>query len=148
LEASTICGFKRDIGGNVIEEEAVFAIAILRRSRKDRLSAIAAGCIEIDWAHLSCLHVLSIRDTAVASSLEGSIEWLAIALRSIDGQGWESEIVESSRIASAILRAILLGGRTIASFNSRLTIYLGTFGLELNAKDLPANTALASLEPK
>jgi len=84
LEASAIRRVNWNICRNSVEEEAAVAITKSKRTI-ERAITHAAGCIATNWANLSCLHVPSIRDATVASSLECSIQSRGtIALRSID----------------------------------------------------------------
>ena len=116
MEACAVCGFNSNIRGNCVKEETAVAIAI--DETINGAIANAAGSITTNWANLSSLHVLSIRNAAVASSLECSIEGRgAVARCSIDSQGGEGEVVNSSRIASAALGAIL-SSRALAAFDS------------------------------
>ena len=83
-----------NIRSDCVEEESAIAIAVL--CSIDSSIAGAAGCITANRANLSCLHILSIRDAAVASSLDGSIEFrCAVAGGRIDRKSGECKIVDS-----------------------------------------------------
>jgi hypothetical protein len=136
-----------NIRSDCVEEESVIAIAVLCSINSS--IAGAAWCITTNRANLSCLHILSIRDAAVASSLDGSIEFrCAVAGGRIDRKSGECKIVDSPWVASAALHSIQGCARALAAFNSWNSIDWGASRLKLYWLNSLIYAALAGLSTK